>query len=453
MNHEILFSRRLFLNRGVQLLSAAATLPVFLDRSAHCLAADFAANPQGVGRPDDKILVVIQLAGGNDGLNTVIPFRSDDYHRARPTLKVAPNAALKLNDEWGVHPAASGFKKLWDAGDLSIVHAVGYPNPNRSHFRSTDIWTTAEPERVGTTGWLGRYCDACCSGTDPGTNAPQSKRASKSTAGGVQSASAADPATAIALDQEPPAALTGQKYIPLTFRAPESMTYRGGRSGAFERLNAGETMPDHGMEAKMSGPSHPGQTEGFLERSALNARVYAERIRSISSSIANKANYPGTALGADLKLVAQLISSNLPTRVYYVKLGGFDTHADQLRRHPLLLEELSGGLAAFVADLKLMGHFNRTTVMTFSEFGRRVNENGSGTDHGEAAPMFLTGGAIKPGLHGKFPSLAAQNLHRGDVPFTTDFRKVYATLLKQWLGADDAKILGGKFEPMDIYKA
>src|SRR5436305_2640769 len=191
---DILFSRRLFLSRGVQLLSAATTLPMFLDRSAHCLAADYAANPHGAGRPDDHILVVVQLAGGNDGLNTVVPFRDDNYYRARPRIGVARNAAVILNDECGVHPSAAPLKKLWDAGDLAIVHAVGYPNPNRSHFRSTDIWTTGQPDKVGVTGWLGRYCDACCNGQDPGASSHAHAAAKENKP---------DPATAVALDLEP----------------------------------------------------------------------------------------------------------------------------------------------------------------------------------------------------------------------------------------------------------
>ena len=161
--------------------------------------------------------------------------------------------------------------------------------------------------------------------------------------------------------------------------------------------------------------------------------------------------YAQTPLARDLKLVAQLIASGMPTRVYYVKLGGFDTHANQLQSHPGLLDQLSNGIASFIGDMKQLGHLDRVTLMTFSEFGRRVKENGSGTDHGEAAPMFLAGGKIKPGFHGTFPGLAAEKLNRGDVAFTTDFRRVYASLLKGWLGADDAKILGRQFEPMDLF--
>jgi len=200
-------------------------------------------------------------------------------------------------------------------------------------------------------------------------------------------------------------------------------------------------------------PSAAAKAEDFLQRTALNARIYADRIRQASASVANKATYPTTGLARDLKLVAQLIASGMPTRVYYVKLGGFDTHANQQQTHPALLDQLAGGLAAFVDDLKQLGHLDRVTTMTFSEFGRRVHDNGSGTDHGEAAPMFIAGGKVKPGFHGTFPGLAADKLSRGDVAFTTDFRRVYATLLNGWLGADDVKILGGKFEAMDILRS
>jgi uncharacterized protein (DUF1501 family) len=267
-----------------------------------------------------------------------------------------------------------------------------------------------------------------------------------------------DPATAIAMDSEPPPALVGVKYAPLTFQ----MDGGGGRGRGRQQVQGAAmdsrdlitTLNGDGSREMMDGKPESGaaRTQDFLQRSALNARLYSDKIRNVSNTVVNKANYPQTPLARDLKLIAQLIASNMPTRVYYVKLGGFDTHADQAARHPRLLQELSGALAAFTDDLKQLGHFDRTMLMTFSEFGRRVHENGSGTDHGEAAPMFIAGGAIKPGLHGAFPSLAESNLHRGDVPFATDFRSVYATMLRPWLGADDAKILGGTFAPVDLLK-
>ncbi|HSU68974.1 MAG TPA: DUF1501 domain-containing protein [Tepidisphaeraceae bacterium] len=438
---EILFSRRLFMSRGMQLLSLAGSLPLFLDTGARALAEDYAANPSGAGRPDDHVLVVVQLAGGNDGLNTVVPLGNDDYYKARPRLGVSKTDALKLTDAWGLHPSAKGFKKLFDQGDLSIVHAVGYPNANRSHFRATDIWTTAEPERLGTTGWLGRYCDASCNGADPG-----------------QAQKQPDPGLAVAFDSEPPPALQGSKYVPLTFGGAARYNGPGGgrpmrgEMAGMQGDTAGKMNDDLAALSKIAHPDAADRAEQFIERTALNARVYADRIRRATASTANKGVYPQTPLAGNLKTIAQLIASGMPTRIYYVKLGGFDTHANQAQSHPGLLDQLSGGIAAFIDDLKLLGQLDRVTLMTFSEFGRRVKENGSGTDHGEAAPLFLAGGRIKPGFHGAFPSLAPEKLNRGDVPFTTDFRTVYASLLRNWLGADDTKILGRKFDALDVLK-
>ncbi len=200
-------------------------------------------------------------------------------------------------------------------------------------------------------------------------------------------------------------------------------------------------------------PKKPDDNSDFLERSALNARVYADRIKTAAASVTNKAVYPETPLASDLKLVAQMIAAGLPTRVYYVSLGGFDTHSNQPARHSKLMEELAGSLASFNEDLKALGHLNRVTTMTFSEFGRRVNENGgAGTDHGEAGPMFVMGGAIKAGIFGQLPDLAPAKLHRGDLPYSLDFRRVYAGMLHDWLGADDVKILGKKFDRLDLFK-
>lgn len=453
MNTPI-FSRRLFLSRGVQLISAASTIPLFLDRAGRVMAADFAANPQGAGRPD-RVLVIVQLAGGNDGLNTLVPIGNDDYYKARPRLAVAKKEALKISDDFGFHPSMAGFKAIFDAGRMAIVHSVGYPNPNRSHFRATDIWASAEPDKVAKSGWLGRYFDACCSGSDPGKDAKKS----------------AEPSSAVSLTNEPPQTLVGEKYLPIAFRSPESLTYQQGRrsmgtAGAFEKLNDidPDLMDDDHMMGKgkivipkgTNGSVEPKHEENdeFLQRTALNARLYADQIRKSASSVRNKATYPVGRLSADLKLVAQMIASGLPTRVYYVSLGGFDTHSQQLNRHPRLMEELSGALKAFTDDLAALGQFERTTVMTFSEFGRRVAENGSqGTDHGEAAPLFVMGGAIKPGFYGTAPNLSPAKLNRGDVAFSTDFRRVYAAMLRTWLKADDAKVLGAKFEPLALFKA
>lgn len=463
MQNNPVFSRRSFLARGAAVISAASTIPMFLDHSGRVMAAEFAANPRGVGRPD-KVLVIVQLAGGNDGLNTVIPYRNDDYYRARPRIGIAKDKALKLNDELAVHPKAEGFKKLYDAGLLAICQCVGYPNFNRSHFRSTDIWSSAEPDKTSHSGWLGRYFDSCCSGADPGPKAAAKPQAAKP--------QPADPAAAIALTNSPPIALEGDKFIPITFKNPASLTYQEGQKNAmlksaFEKLNDGE-MTELGMDDddhKMTRlPKIPYGTEGsltlpkeetdmFVQRSALNARMYAEQIKSSVARVSNKANYPANPLAADLKLVAQMITAGLPTRVYYVTLGGFDTHSNEVPRHEKLMETLSSALAAFADDLKALGQLDRTTVMTFSEFGRRVAENGSqGTDHGEAAPLFVMGSAVKAGFHGPNPDLRKDKLTRGDVAFKVDFRSIYATMLRDWLKADDVKVLGKKFEALPLIK-
>src|SRR5213078_880014 len=233
------FSRRLFLTRGVQLLSVAGTVPMFLDRSGRVMAAEFANNPQGMGRPD-RILVVLQMAGGNDGLNTVVPITNDHYYKARPRIGIARKSALKISDDFGLHPNAVGFKKLFDEGLMAINHAVGYPNPNRSHFRGTDIWATAEPNKVGQTGWLGRYFDSCCAGEDPGPAAAKDAKKINPVA---------KPDAAVALTNDPPTALQGEKYLPIAFRNLEGLQYRdAARSAAvgkaFEKLNSGEEMDD-----------------------------------------------------------------------------------------------------------------------------------------------------------------------------------------------------------------
>jgi len=283
----------------------------------------------------------------------------------------------------------------------------------------------------------------------------------------------ADPSAAIALTNSPPIALEGDKFIPITFRNPQALTYQGAQrnsamKSAFEKLNDGSGLTELGMDDddhKMPQvPRIPYGTHGsldlakeetdiFVQRSALNARVYADQIKSSVAKVANKANYPSTPLAADLKLVAQMIAAGLPTRVYYVTLGGFDTHSNELQRHERLMDTLSNALASFADDLKALGHLDRTTVMTFSEFGRRVAENGSqGTDHGEAAPLFVIGSAIKPGFHGPDPDLRREKLSRGDVAFQLDFRRIYATMLRTWLKADDTKVLGQKFDLLPLFK-
>lgn len=445
-----LTTRRAFLHRGLTLIGAAATVPTFIERTA------WAAGPaegQRIGArpgvPEDHVLVILQLAGGNDGLNTVVPVGSDAYYRNRPRLGIDKKAALRLDDAFSLHPALTGLKSLYDDGVLGIVHGVGYPNPNRSHFKSTDIWETASPEGRYYTGWVGRYFDHTCQGQDP-----------------------PNPQFGIAVRKEAPLAMRGQRFMPVSFERPESLTWNGDRRGPAQppprnqRGNArnrrrvgpdrGGDMPADGslrenfeeLNQPAAGESKPLTELAYLQRTAMDARLSAADIQSAAGGQA-PVPYPQNPLAGPLRTVARMINSKLPTRIYYVTQGGYDTHSGQQNRHQQLLTQLGDSLKAFVADLKATGQFGRVTIMTFSEFGRRVAENASGgTDHGAAAPLFVLGPKVKPGLHGQPCDL--EDLDRGDLKFTTDFRGVYAAMLTDWLGTDAKAILGPGHAPMPI---
>lgn len=411
-------SRRDFLTGGLTLLSAAGTLPIFLGQTARALAATQTGRR---GKSDaHRVLVVVQLAGGNDGLNTIVPYTNDFYHRNRPRLALGKDACRPLADGIGVPDAATGLKELFDAGRMSVVQGVGYPNPNRSHFTSMDIWHTADPELKAHEGWLGRYFDARCRGDDP----------------------APDPVEGIALLEETPAALKGDRFSPLTFEDPDRLTWRGGRDDAearevFRKLN--------NIDGDL--PATDRALEQFLQRAALKAQVGADQIRSAARGTRGRAGQ----LGRTLEMVARMIAADLPTQVYYVSMGGFDTHSGQQARHRRLIAEFSSAMKDFVDDLARDKLLDRVLVVTFSEFGRRVQENASGgTDHGEAAPMMLFGSRLRPGLHEKHPDLS--RLHRGDLAYGVDFRRVYATVLREWLRADHKQILGGTFRPMPLLR-
>jgi uncharacterized protein (DUF1501 family) len=439
-----LHTRRSFLRSTALGGSLAWTLPTFLAQTfdeLHALAAD-SATAVATGK-DSPILVVLQLAGGNDGLNTLVPFADDDYHRARPNLGLKAAEVLKLNDQLGLHPALAGFKELHDSGQLGIVQAVGYPNPNRSHFRSTEIWQTAsDANKFERHGWIGRYFDHACPGADPtvgiaiGRQMPQSFAARRPAGVALE-----DPAGFRYVDGEGDAGgmADGEKfYRELARRDDPSMLTDAGNAG--------------GSIGGISGrASSSGSPLDFLERTALDAQVSSDRIRAIAGKVKNRAAYPNGQLARGLQLVARLIGGGMPTRIYYVSQGGYDTHTNQPGAHDRLLHELGDSVKAFVADLRAQGNGDRVLVMTFSEFGRRVDENASrGTDHGAGAPLFVVGSKIKAGLHGRMPSLAPQDRLNGDVKFSTDFRSVYAAVLENWLRTPSASILGRKFEPVAV---
>jgi uncharacterized protein (DUF1501 family) len=425
------------------MLGAAATwtLPVFLEKTffaLDALAAD--ALTQTVTGKDGTILVVLQMAGGNDGLNMVVPFVDDTYHRARPRLALPADQILKIDNYVGLNPKLAGLKSLYDEGHVAIVQGVGYPNPNRSHFRSTEIWQTAsDADRTLSDGWLGRYFDNCCGG--------------------------ADPTVGVAIGEETPQAFAAKHPIGVTFSRPEQFRFRpsepdGGRMSAeemlFRQLNetaSGEeavAAPDGASVGAINGKTKSDlSTLDFLQRTALDAQLSSDKILAIARKSKSTVTYPQGQLAGSLNIIARMIGGGLPTRVYYASQGGFDTHAGQINAHQRLMTEFNDAVAAFVSDLKQQGNFERVLLMTFSEFGRRVQENANGgTDHGAAAPMFVLGGAIKPGLFGKCPSLT--DLDHGDLKFNTDFRSVYGTVLDRWLKAPSQTVLGRKFSALQI---
>jgi uncharacterized protein (DUF1501 family) len=437
-------TRRKFLRTSMLGAAATWTLPVFLEKTffaLDALAAD--ATTQAVTGKDGTILVVLQMAGGNDGLNMVIPYSDDAYHVARPRLRIAPDQVLKIDNHIALNPKLTGMKSLYDEGYVAIVQGVGYPNPNRSHFRSTEIWQTAsDSDRTMSDGWLGRYFDNCCSG--------------------------ADPTVGVAIGEETPQAFAAKKPTGVTFSRPEQFRFRpsepnnGGKMSAeemfFRQLN--ETGGgDEGSAAVSNAGGSIGSISGktkndlttldFLQRTALDAQLSSDKILAIARKYKSNVPYPQGQLAASLNIIARMIAGGLPTRVYYASQGGFDTHAGQINTHERLMGEFNDAASAFIADLKQQGNFERVLLMTFSEFGRRVEENANGgTDHGAAAPMFVLGGGVKAGLFGKHPSLT--DLDHGDLKFNTDFRSVYGTVLDRWLKAPSQTVLGRKFSTLGI---
>lgn len=439
MNEPSLKTRREFLRTSALGGAVTWTVPAFLSQTFGALHAEAAGQSQPVTGKDSTILVVLQLAGGNDGLNTVVPVTNDHYQKARPGLGLKSNL-LRLTDEFSLHPSLGPLKEIYDAGQLSIIHGVGYPNPNRSHFRSTEIWHTAsDANRFEKYGWLGRYFDSACKG--------------------------ADPTVGISIGRQTPQAFTGPKPFGISLDNPETyrvagsdMAEEGETAGSMEfmaRLNgAGTEGLGAGIDSGITIGAVSGRVEtqlsplDYLERTALDAQVSSEKILTISRTAKNQVSYPASQIANSFKLVARLIAGGLPTRVYYLSQGGYDTHTNQAAAHERLLRDFASGVKAFTDDLKAQGNADRVVLMTFSEFGRRLAQNANnGTDHGAAAPFFLVGSRVKAGLLGKFPSLAPKDLHNGDPKFSTDFRSVYAGLLQKWLKTNPVPVLGRAFDP------
>jgi uncharacterized protein (DUF1501 family) len=403
-------TRRDFLARlagGSVVVSLSGHVPVFLSQAA-------AAEPTD-GK--DTILVVVQLTGGNDGLNTIVPYNNDEYRKSRPKLAIPAKDVLKINDTVGWHPSARGLSKLMEAGKLAVVQGVGYSNPNRSHFEAMDIWHTCQRKgNPRSTGWLGRFLDASRKATD-----------------------ADAPAVHVGFEKQPLALAAEHVRVP-SLGSPESFRLQDGGNAQ---------LRDAIRELAHRQAQKPDLLLGFLQTSATSALAASERVAEALSSYDTPVKYPQSALADRLKIIAQLIDAGLKTRVYYVELDGFDTHSQQAAAHAVLLEQFGGAVRAFIEDIAHHGHGKRTLVMSFSEFGRRVAENASaGTDHGAAAPMFLAGSPVKAGLIGRHPSLS--ELEDGDLKYQIDFRQVYSTLLEHWLGWSSKALLGEEFQPIDV---
>ena len=360
----------------------------------------------------NKKIVIVQLKGGNDGLNTVVPFRNDIYYQKRNGISIPKNNLLRLNDEVGLHKSLAPLQKLYDKGYLSIINNVGYPNPNRSHFRSTDIWQTAsDSNEYLQSGWIGRFLDT--------TNSK--------------------PYKAIEVDESLSLMLKGELQNGLAITNPK-LLYQSLKQPFFTEIlnNYNDThLSEHNL--------------GYLYNTMIDAKSSAKYIHEKSKTTISKASYPKNVFGKQLKTIAEFINSGLETQVYYAALSGFDTHANQVNRQARLLNLYAKSMEVFVNDLEKNNKLEDVLIITFSEFGRRVQQNAAnGTDHGTANNVFIIGKHLKKqGLYNGLPDL--QNLDtNGDLKYEIDFREIYATLLDKWLQVEDTQILNKQFSKLSF---
>jgi uncharacterized protein (DUF1501 family) len=403
-------SRRAFISTSLGVAVLGGTLPSFLSEAA-------CADPLpalGSSLDPRNVLVVVQLGGGNDGLNTIVPYSDDEYARVRPAIAVKPASVLRIDERIGLNPVLAPLNEMFKEGQLAIVQGVGYPNPNRSHFEATQIWETASPDRPLPTGWLGRYLDRAF----PATATANSPRT--------------DLFAGVSLGDTVPAALLSQHVdVPAI-----------GALAAFQ-YNTGKDAASKAAAGRLYDGARPGQSPylDLIETTSRTALHGGDVLRAKLAGYKTSVVYPKDGFSQQLALAAQIVNSDLGTRVVFVSLGSFDTHAGQRAQQDRLLGYLAGGLRAFYLDLKEHGNDQRVLSLTFSEFGRRVAQNASnGTDHGTAMPLFVAGGKVKGGVYGEHPSLT--DLEGGDLKYGIDFRSVYATVVERWLGRDPAPIVG-----------
>jgi uncharacterized protein (DUF1501 family) len=387
-----MLSRRRFILHSSSLISLSPLVPTMLCRAAQ--AAPLEA--------DGKVLVVIQLDGGNDGLNTVVPYADDGYTRARVKLRLETRELHKLDDRVGLHPRMKSAKALFDDGRLAIVQGVGYPNPDKSHFRSMRIWQTASMDDAAHNayGWLGQALDRSTALRESG-----------------------EAAAIYVGEEQTPVALWGRRSAATALSRLDDLTLTRGAGPSMSTAATDKPTTDSGS------------VDQFVTRQVLSAYAAAEQFRrhELATRQSHPSKYPDNALAGRLELIARLLKGGSRSRVFYTAQSGYDTHASQLQTQAELLGDLSSALKAFLDDLKEAKLDDRVLVLAFSEFGRRVEENDSqGTDHGTAGPVLLAGPSVKPGLHGRVPSLS--DLVAGDLKSSIDFREVYSTVLGKWLG-------------------
>ena len=373
-----------------------------------------------VSTKKDRSLVVIELAGGNDALNTLVPYTNSLYYDYRPGIGIQQEDVLAINGEYGFNPNMQAVKDLWDRGQLAIINGIGYPQPNRSHFRSRDIWYTAEPESIGNQGWLG--------------------------------------AAIRDLDAKGENVLTGVNF---GRGLPRALVCRGVPVASVGNLETYGLLPDMSDEnvrhnaldalGRMYGPAGGRDIVArTLAENGSQALMGADILRTAPERYSSSIEYADTPISQSLKSAAQVMSAGLGTRVLYAQHGSFDTHSNELQSHAKLWQDASAAIADFTEDLKEQGLWEETLVLVWSEFGRRVRDNGTGCDHGSGGVAFVLGGSVEGGLYGQYPSLRDADLSEGDMAYTTDFRTTYATVLDRWLGLDPDPIVHGQFEQFEF---
>ena len=368
----------------------------------------------------DPILVVLQLSGGNDYLNTVIPYANPLYRDYRPYVGIPEDAVLTLNDNIGLHPMMSPMRDIYNEGNMAIIHGVGYADSPRSHFRSMDIWHTCEPDKLGTEGWLGRAVRD--------------------------------------IDPNKENVVTAVSFGPSMFRA---LTLTGVPVACVDDLDNYGMLPGVSEEQqrmnildrfqRLYSPAiGTGPVMEYLSQTGLDSLKGADILKVAPEQYSSTVEYPENTIAKKLKGISQVHQANLGTRIFYCDHGSFDTHSNQLSAHAGLWREVSQGVEAFFADLKEHDAADNVIMLIFSEFGRRARDNGSGSDHGAAGPVFVLGNAVKGGEHSEYPSIKDQDLSQGDPAPNTDFRSVYTTIVEDWMGMDAKPIVGGSFEKLSF---